>query len=221
LYGPEGGQEEGVLVSDATQERAEAAQLPQEDIIGILLNQHARIRDLFTEVYSAQGDAKRAKFDELRALLAVHETAEEMILRPVAKKEAGESEAAARNEEEAEANRVLSELEQMDITGPRFAEKLSDFEKSVSDHADREEREEFPPLRAGCSAEQLQSMGKRLLMAETAAPTHPHPRTAGSPTAQWTAGPFASLLDRARDALSSPSGGLMGTAPASLGREDE
>jgi hypothetical protein len=34
-----------------------------------------------------------------------------------------------------------------------------------------------------------------------AVPTHPHPAAAGSPTAQWTFGPFASLVDRARDAV--------------------
>ncbi|SCK12842.1 hemerythrin domain-containing protein [Streptomyces sp. WMMB 322] len=207
-------------MSNAAQERAEAALLPEDDVIGILLSQHARIRDLFTDVHRAQGEAKRAKFDELRALLAVHETAEEMILRPVAEKEAGEKEADARNEEEAEANRALAELERLDIAGPRFEAKLGELERAVGEHAGREEHEEFPPLRAGCSAEQLRSMGRRLLTAEKAAPTHPHPAAAGSPAAQWAVGPFASLLDRARDALSSPSEGLMGTGPASLGRED-
>jgi hypothetical protein len=33
-----------------------------------------------------------------------------------------------------------------------------------------------------------------------AAPTHPHPSTAGSPIAQWMVGPWASLIDQARDA---------------------
>lgn len=207
-------------MSNAAQERAEAALLPEDDVIGILLSQHARIRDLFAGVRTARGDAKRAKFDELRALLAVHETAEEIILRPVAKKEAGEKEAEARDKEEAEANKALAELERMDIDGPGFAEKLDELEKAVGEHADHEEREEFPPLRARCSAEQLRSMGSRLLTAEKAAPTHPHPVTAGSPAAQWTAGPFASLLDRARDALSSPAEGLMRTGPASFGREE-
>ncbi|WP_181763635.1 hemerythrin domain-containing protein [Streptomyces albidus (ex Kaewkla and Franco 2022)] len=207
-------------MSNAAQERAEAALLPEDDIIGILLSQHARIRELFAEVHQSQSDVKRAKFDELRALLAVHEVAEEMILRPVAKKEAGEKEAAARNEEEAEANKVLAELEKMDLAGSQFELKLAELEKAVRKHADHEERDEFPHLRARCSSEQLQKMGKRLLMAEKAAPTHPHPTSAGSPAAQWAVGPFASLVDRARDALAAPSGkGLTDTGPASPGRE--
>jgi hemerythrin superfamily protein len=189
-------------VSTAAKERSEAAQLPDDDIIGILLSQHARIRDLFDDLSTAQGDAKKEKFEELRALLAVHETAEEMILRPVAKQEVGEQEVQARNNEEAEANKVLAALEKMDINGAQFDTKLGELQQSVSVHAENEENEEFPAIRQNCSTEQRQKMGKRLLAAEKTAPTHPHPTAAGSPAAQWTAGPFASLLDRAKDALS-------------------
>jgi hypothetical protein len=49
--------------------------------------------------------------------------------------------------------------------------------------------------------EKLVSLGRTLEAAEKIAPTHPHPSTAGSSTAQWTVGPFASLLDHARDAI--------------------
>ncbi len=45
-------------------------------------------------------------------------------------------------------------------------------------------------------------MGSRVKAAEKVAPTHPHPSAAGSPVAQYVLGPFASLLDRSRDALS-------------------
>jgi hypothetical protein len=44
-------------------------------------------------------------------------------------------------------------------------------------------------------------MGKVLRAAEKTAPTHPHPSTAGSPIAQWMVGPWASVIDRARDAI--------------------
>jgi hypothetical protein len=52
---------------------------PQDDIIGFLLSQHDQARDLFAKVRLSAGNEKTAKFDELRALLAVHETTEEMI----------------------------------------------------------------------------------------------------------------------------------------------
>lgn len=193
-------------MSNAARERAEAAKLPQDDIIALLLTQHARMRELFPEVHLSLGDEKRAKFAELRSLLAVHEAAEEMILRPVAKREAGEREAASRNEEEEEAGRILAELERMDPDGSQFEAKLMEFEKAVGDHADHEEQEEFPAVLDGCTPEQRQKMGKRLLLAERAAPTHAHPAAAGSSAAQWAVGPFASLVDRARDAIAGDRG---------------
>ena len=45
-------------------------------------------------------------------------------------------------------------------------------------------------------------MGTQVKAAESIAPTHPHPSTAGSPVAQWAVGPIASLVDRTRDAIS-------------------
>ncbi|WP_405984402.1 hemerythrin domain-containing protein [Streptomyces sp. NBC_00872] len=188
-------------MNEADKERRMAAEMPKDDVVAILLRQHARIRDLFTEVRKAQGQAKRQAFEELRALLAVHETAEEMIVRPVAKETAGKKEADARNQEEKEANKVLAHLEKMDVADPRFDVQLADFERSVIEHATHEEREEFPAVRGGRSEDQLRDMGRRLRAAEKIAPTRPHPMVAGSPLAQWTVGPFASLVDRTRDAI--------------------
>lgn len=188
-------------MSKADTERRAAAQLPEGDVIAILLEQHARIRDLFADVKSADGEHKQQAFDELRALLAVHETAEEMIIRPVVKDTAGAAEADARNLEEREANRVLSELEKMNVAGPEFDAQFAAFERAVTTHADREEAEEFPAVHGGRSEEQLRRMGTMLRSAEKIAPTHPHPAVAGKPMAQWSVGPFASLVDRTRDAL--------------------
>ena len=62
---------------------------------------------------------------------------------------------------------------------------------------------EFPHILAEVSAEDQRKMGERLLRAEKIAPTHPHPTAAGSTLAQVTAGPFAAMLDKAKDVFSS------------------
>ena len=189
-------------MSDAATDRAKAAQLPEGDVIRILLEQHARIRELFSEVQSVDGEHRQHAFDELRALLAVHETGEEMVLRPVSKDVAGEAVADARNHEEEEATQVLYELEKMDVGSPEFLSQLALLEQAVNDHAEHEEREEFPLVIAECDEDKRQTMGTKIRAAEKVAPTHPHPSAAGSTTAQYVMGPFASLLDRSRDALS-------------------
>ena len=185
----------------AGSERIRAAELPEGDVIRILLEQHARVRELFTELKGSAGKAKQELFDELRGLLAVHETAEEMVLRPTSRRVAGESVVDARNHEEAEASKVLAALEKLDVGTPDFDKELAAFEKAVSDHADLEEQQEFPSVLAECDETERAVMGRMLRAAEAVGPTHPHPSTAGSPAAQWVAGPFASLVDRTKDAI--------------------
>src|SRR5919206_252364 len=106
--------------------RDRAAELPDDDVVGILLRQPARIRALFGEVRGAEWARKQDAFNELRGLLAVHETAEEMIVRPAAKDTAGEDEAHARNAEE-QANKVLAELEEMDLSSQEFDVRFAQF----------------------------------------------------------------------------------------------
>lgn len=183
-------------------ERAQAATLPDDDVVGILLSQHARIQDLLTDVSSSVGEHRQQAFDELRALLAAHETAEEMVVRPVSQRTAGKEVADARNHEEDEANHVLAELEKMDVTSTEFDGSFARFATAVLAHAQHEETLEFPSLMSEESAQDRQKMGRALKAAEKVAPTHPHPSTAGSPVAQWTVGPIASVVDRARDAVS-------------------
>ncbi|NSC20042.1 hemerythrin domain-containing protein [Streptomyces albus subsp. chlorinus] len=190
---------------DARHDREAAAGLPPGDVIGVLLAQHSRIRELFDAVRDGPADRREERFLELRVLLAVHETAEEMIVRPVVRKIGGERQAAARDKEEKEAARALAGLEKLDFGSARFTAAFTDFERAVHEHADLEEREEFPSLLRLCTPEELVRMGARLLAVEKAAPTRPHPSTTGSAAAQWALGPFAALLDRVRDAIGSAS----------------
>lgn len=188
------------LMGAADNERAHADRLAPGGVISILLEQHAKIRDTFAAVQLATGEQRRELFDELRELLAVHEAGEEIVLRPVSRKNVGDQVVDAQNREEADAAHVLAELETMDVAGTRFANTFAELEKAVFAHADHEELEEFTVVQGAYTDEELRSMGEKLLKAQSKAPTHPHPSAAGSPTAQRVVGPFAALLDRARDA---------------------
>src|SRR3954451_14418845 len=122
-------------MSDLAGAAARAVDQPQGDMIAILLEQHQRIRELFAHVKGASGEHKQQAFDELRALLAVHETAEEMVLRPVTNDAAGKAVADARNQEEPHANEVRKKLEKLHVPSSDFDALLADFEKSVDSHA--------------------------------------------------------------------------------------
>lgn len=188
-------------MTPAEEDRAKAATLPEGDVIRVLLEQHARIHELFAAIKAAGGERKRELFDELRELLAVHEVGEEMVLRPVSRQTAGASVVDARLKEESDAAHALADLEKMDVSTPEFDEALATFEHAVASHAEREETEEFPTLQTGRDAQERSDLGTKLLAAEKRAPTHPHPMAAGSPNAVKAVGPFAALMDKARDSF--------------------
>ena len=174
------------------------------DAIEILLAQHNLIKQLFSLVEGSEGEARQEEFDHLRAVLAVHETAEEEVLRPVTRSSVpgGDAVADARMTEENEAKQVLAKLEKMGTGAPEFMPMFLEFKQSVINHAEHEEHDEFPGIRETKTPEELRTMGKRIRIAEKMAPTHPHP-SAKTTTANYLAGPFAAMLDKVRDAMHS------------------
>jgi hemerythrin superfamily protein len=174
-----------------------------EDVIEFLKSQHNLIKDLFDEVlYASHTKAREKAFVDLRQLLAVHETAEEIVVHPRARAEsaAGEQVVDARLQEEHEAKEQLSKIEGMDPAAKEFRDALTQLREAVVAHAEHEENEEFTKLHRELDTQQLQRMAHAVHVAELIAPTRPHPGVE-SATANLVLGPFASMLDRARDAL--------------------
>ncbi|MEU2251911.1 hemerythrin domain-containing protein [Nocardia xishanensis] len=176
------------------------------DAVTFLIEQHAQIRSLFDEVeHAPTADEREVKFYELRRLLAVHETAEEEIIHPLVRREVddGAHIVDARLEEENKAKRQLADIEAVDIDSIEFDVKLAKLREAVLAHAEHEEREEFNRLRAELEPNELERLRSAVKFAEATAPTRPHPGVE-SATGNILAGPFASMLDRAKDAISKP-----------------
>ena len=174
-----------------------------DDVVEFLKDQHNLIKDMFEEVFSASSDdARRKAFTELRQLLAVHETAEEMVVHPRVRHEVegGDVIVDARLVEEHDSKEHLSALEAMDVGSREFLDELKLFQGSVVDHAEREELEEFNRLQRELDADDLERMVKAVQAAQSIAPTRPHAGVE-SAKANFAVGPFASMLDRARDAI--------------------
>lgn len=172
------------------------------DVIQFLMGQHQQIRTLLDSVLSSSGEARQRAFDDVRELLARHETAEEMVVRPLTRKAPqGEQVAEGRMAEESEAKQVLADLEKMDVDSAEFTATFTEFRQSVLAHAQAEETQEFPLLQQTTDREALGKARSAVEMAEKMAPTHPHP-SAKTTTMNYVAGPFAAMLDRARDAFS-------------------
>ena len=174
-----------------------------DDVIAFLKAQHNLIEDMFDQVlYATDPQAREEQFVDLRQLLAVHETAEEMVVHPRVRREvdAIDSIVDARLEEEHEAKELLSRIEKIDITSQQFIDELTKLRDAVLDHAQHEEKYEFPKLQEELDADELKRLTTAVRAAEAIAPTRPH---AGVESAilNFAVGPFASMVDRVRDLI--------------------
>lgn len=172
----------------------------QKDVVDLLIDQHMQIRDLFAEVEAATGKARMPAFRRLVTLLAVHETAEEQVIRPLTRLsvQGGNQIADDRAAEEHDAKQTLVALEEMGPDAPEFARLLDHLRRDVMDHASKEEAYEFRYLRRDVPAAQLRALALAVKAAESIAPTHPHPGVE-SATANTLAGPVLSVFDRVKD----------------------
>ena len=172
------------------------------DVVALLMRQHGDIRNLFDEVERTSGDERRAAFRSLVQLLAVHETAEEEVIRPFTRTSVpdGAKVADERLAEEREAKELLSRLDGMDTDDPKFLPELQTLRLDVMKHARAEERYEFNHIRRHADKARLASMATALRAAEAIAPTHPHPGTE-SAAKNLVLGPITALVDRTRDAV--------------------
>ncbi|MDN3293921.1 hemerythrin domain-containing protein [Streptomyces ficellus] len=172
------------------------------DVVELLKGQHERIRRLFDEVVATRGEERQACFHELVRLLAVHETAEEEVVHPFARKNiaGGEQVVEDRIEEEEGAKRALSALQDMDVDSPEFLDRFAALRQDVLAHAEAEERYEFAHLRAVTDRDTLGNLARAVQAAEAVAPTRPHPGT-DSALKNLAVGPIAAVVDRTRDAM--------------------
>lgn len=182
---------------------------PDRDVVDLLLTQHARIEELFVLVAGGEGETRRDAFDDLVRMLAVHETAEEEVVHPAARKlpgGGGDALVEDRLQEEREAKELLQTLIEGGVDADGFDTGLMMLRKSVLEHARHEERYEFPLMRQHLSPGQLRTMAAAVFAAETFAPTRPHPG-AESATANAVLGPPLAVIDRVRDAIRRASDG--------------
>lgn len=174
----------------------------EPDAVEVVLGQHEHVRALFSRLDTAGSQDRQETFDELLRLLAVHETAEEEVIYPALRRIAGgEDIANARTAEEHSAKKALSDLERIGVEGEGFDRRLLEFRDMVLSHADCEEQEALPLLRANLEPERLRQMATAFLTAEAMAPTHPHPHAPESAAGNLLTGPFLAMVDRVRDAL--------------------
>lgn len=172
------------------------------DVVAFLKSQHDDVENLISTVQTATGDHQREAFQCLVRLLAVHETAEEEVVHPLAKRQnGGPSVVEQRLNEEGEAKKALAALEKLEVGTPEFTHEFATFADAVKEHAEKEENEEFPLITSNVDETARERLTKMVEVAQMTAPTHPHPHAPESALGNLAVGPFAAIADRVRDAL--------------------
>ena len=184
----------------------------RRDVVTRVRRQHDTIRRLFDDVEAASPARRAEAFQPLIRLLAVHETAEEMVVYPALLLAGSDARAVvrARKAEEDEAKKHLAELEGLDAGSREFLAQLRAFRLEVEAHAEAEEAEVLPLLDEHRAAHELRLMDLWFVTAETVAPTHAHRFAPESATGNLLLGPAVALVDRVRD--------MLATAPSSRNR---
>ncbi|QYC43153.1 DNA nickase [Nonomuraea coxensis DSM 45129] len=176
--------------------------MAEHDVIDLLVAQHGRIRDLFDEVEQAPPEKVEAAFSRLTRLLSVHETAEEEIVHPYARRKLdnGPGVVADRLREESLAKRLLQDLHRDGVDHPRFWDRLAELRSAVTTHARGEERYEFARLRACTTPVERRAMGAAVRAAGGLASIRPRPG-AESPARNLLTGTPAAFAERAREVI--------------------
>jgi CBS domain-containing protein/hemerythrin superfamily protein len=200
--GWEGGIDLRGRAEDVAGELAEEASAGR-DVIDVIQERHAQIRAQFEAVAAAADGQVQERFDELVRMLAVHEAVEEELIHPLAQDRLPDSDVMVgeRLAEEGEAKRTLAMLHDLGVAHPEFDVRFAAFTEDVLAHAEAEEREELPALRAALSAEHRQALARLWVAAEAIAPTRPHPAVGETGLANMLAGPPLAVFDRVRDAI--------------------
>jgi hypothetical protein len=182
----------------------ETSECSTHDVGEVLTAQHRNVSELFSGVLGADGGVRARMFAKLLHALALHESAEHVVIHPEARKaiDGGDALVDALMSEEVSIRYALVELESVPVETDDFVVRLVQIRDLVVEHNRHEENDEFPLL-----MEQLDVADRRRLtravealskLAATGTEAeYSHADVApGSPN--MMVGPFAALLDRAR-----------------------
>lgn len=180
-----------------------------DDVVDELTRDHHEALETLAQVADRTTTLpeRRNLIDTVIGEVVRHSVAEEMYVYPVMRDRFDDGGEIVDHDadEHAQLERVMKELEQTDPGDSRFDTLVGRMTEALRHHAQEEENEQFPRLRAHLDPETLHTMREQVDTAKKIAPTRPHPDAPNSEVFHKLAGPGVGMIDRMRDRLS---GGL-------------
>ena len=174
------------------------------DVTTILTTDHREMLELLAQIHeTTDSEQRRDLADAATAEIMRHSVAEEMHVYPAMEEHLpdGAKEVEHDKQEHDELVQVMKKLENAEASSQEFLDLVGELEKLLEHHANDEENDQFPKLRAHLSQEQLNEMGEKVEMAKKMAPTRPRPSAPHSELFHKTVGPGIGMVDRLRDKL--------------------
>ena len=177
---------------------------PGEDVVDILTTDHREMLELLGRIEGTPDAGQRRDLaDTVIAEVMRHAVAEEMYVYPAIKEHMpnGAEVVEHDKQEHDEIVQVMKRMEDVDAAEPTFMELVRQLEAQLRHHANDEESEQFPKLRAHIPGEKLVDLGDKVQKAKKLAPTRPHPHAPHSALFHKTVGPGVGMVDRLLDKL--------------------
>jgi hemerythrin superfamily protein len=178
---------------------------PGLDVVDILTADHREMLELLSQIEQTPDAGQRRDLaDTVIAEVMRHAVAEEMFVYPAIKEHVpnGAKEVEHDKQEHDEIVQLMKRMEDVDASDPTFMELVRQLEAQLRHHANDEESDQFPQLRAHIPGEKLVDLGEKVQNAKKLAPTRPHPHAPHSELFHKTVGPGVGMIDRLRDKLS-------------------
>lgn len=170
------------------------------NVIDLLENDHSEVNELFRRFQIAdKAETKDEIAKQIVHELSVHAAVEEQFVYPLVRLQLDGDTADHAIEEHAEVKELLTSVEKHDAGSTEHEKAMTEIIDSVRHHVEEEEGDMFARLRETTGEATLERVGTVVESAKKVVPTHPHPLVPGTATAQLVAGPWASIVDKARD----------------------
>jgi hemerythrin superfamily protein len=181
-----------------------------QDVVDVLTTDHREVLELIAQISGAPtNESRRDLADTAISEVVRHAIAEEMYVYPAIREHVpdGDQEVEHDIAEHKELEQVMKQLEGVDADDPQFDALVRQFQEKLAHHANDEETDQFPRLRASVPRETLVELAGKVEAAKKVAPTRPHPAAPNAPLFHKLVGPGVGMIDRLRDKLTNRSTG--------------
>jgi iron-sulfur cluster repair protein YtfE (RIC family) len=152
---------EGTDTPQGGTQSSAAAMMAGGDALGLLIEDHERVQQLFEEYDGADATRKRALAHLICQELKIHAQIEEEIFYPAARNAIDDEDLVDEAvEEHAEAKQTIAEIEAAGGDAPSVDELIAQLREAIEHHVEEEEDELFPQVRA--AGVDLMGIGERL-----------------------------------------------------------